>query len=101
MKKTLFFLALTFLLWPSCKKEKCNSCSVFVVNATLSDLAVVELDDAFIGFVGPQDTVEIRLTDSGKHRLLCSDDGNLSADALYIKVQCPDNCADKYFFYNP
>lgn len=101
MKKTLLFLALALLFWPGCKKDRCNSCSVFVVNTTLTELAVVELDDAFVGFVGPQDTVEVRLQDSGKHNVLCSDDGNLSPDALYAEVQCPDNCEDKYLFYRP
>ncbi len=105
MKKVIFlFVACLFVarLFLACKKDACESCAVLVVNES-SQLAlyVVELDDNFIDFLSPQDTVRIQLSDAQKHRVLVSKGGNIAPDALYREVQCAGGCEDIVLYFNP
>lgn len=94
----LFFLALTS---DSCKKDrKCDSCDILVINTTLQKFAIVEMDDSFVGFLSPMDTLTIRLSDSDAHTVWVSEDQILQPQDVYRQVQCDEDCGPQMVYFD-
>lgn len=97
--KYLPFVLFAILFTASCKPKTCDSCTVQIVNTSSDKIALVELDDAFVNFVGPLDTLDIPINDSDKHTVHCSEDQFLSPDDVYREVQCPGGCEDTRLYF--